>query len=121
MSCIVLDIQLADKNVIKELGVFIDSKVQGYSFRPPKKYKPTRQAFWCTRNLQGIVSNSGHLDYIELSNILPRVVKGEYFAEVTDNCNIFGNFLDKEVENLEDYGCPKVDDLVNEEMWLCSS
>ena len=30
MSCIVLDIELADENFIKELGVFIDGKVQGY-------------------------------------------------------------------------------------------
>ena len=28
MSCFVLDIELADKNVIRELGVFIDGKVQ---------------------------------------------------------------------------------------------
>ena len=35
MSCIVLDIELADKNLYKDLGVFIDGKVQGYSFRPP--------------------------------------------------------------------------------------
>ena len=34
MSCIALDTELTDKNVIKELGVFIDGKVQGYSFRP---------------------------------------------------------------------------------------
>ena len=77
MSCIVLDIELADKNVIKELGVFINGKVQGYSFRPPKKYKPSKQAFWCTKNLLGIVRNSGRLDYSEPSNTLPRAVKGE--------------------------------------------
>ena len=76
MSCIVLDIGLAHKNVIKELGVFIDGKVQGYSFRPPKKYKPTKQAFWCTRNWHGNVWNSERLDYSELSNILPTAVKG---------------------------------------------
>ena len=29
--CIVLDFELADKKVIKELGVFIDGKVQGHS------------------------------------------------------------------------------------------
>ena len=46
MSCIVLDIELADKNVIKELGAFIGGKVKGNSFRPRKKYKPIKQAFW---------------------------------------------------------------------------
>ena len=84
MSCILLDMGLTDKNVIKDLGVFIDGKVQGHSFRPPQKYKPTKQAFWCTRNLHGIVWNSGRLDdYGELSEILPGAVKGEYFSERT--------------------------------------
>ena len=35
ISCIVLDIELADKNFIKELRVFFDKKFQGFSFRPP--------------------------------------------------------------------------------------
>ena len=29
--------------------------------------------------------------------------------------------MDKEVENLVDHGCPKVQDLVDEEMWIFSS
>ena len=33
MSLIVLDIELTEKNVIKELGFFIDGSVQGFSFR----------------------------------------------------------------------------------------
>ena len=106
---------MAGKNVLKELGVFIDGKVEGYSFRRPKKYKPTKQSFWCTRNLHGIVRNSGRLDYSELSNILPRAVKGEYFAKGTEKCKIFGNLLDKELENLEHHGCPKVKEPVDEE------
>ena len=121
MSCIVPGIQMADINVIKELGVFIDDKAQGYSFRPPKKYKPTKQSFWCTRNWHGIVWNSGRRDYSELSSILPRAVKGEYFAKGTEKCKILGNLLGKEVENLEDHGCPTVQDLVDEEFWICSS
>ena len=40
MSSIVIDIELADNTVIKELGVFIDSKVQEYPFRPPKNTNP---------------------------------------------------------------------------------
>ena len=35
-----LEIELADKNLIKELGVFGDGKVQGYSFCPPKITNP---------------------------------------------------------------------------------
>ena len=122
MSCfVVLDIGLEDRNIIKELGVFADGKVQGYSFRHPKKYKPTKQIFWCTKNLYGIVWNSGRLDYSELSNILPRAVRGENFGKGTEECKIVGKLLDKEVENSEDHGCPKVQDLIDRENWIGSS
>ena len=32
MSLIVIDIELTEKNIIKELGPFIDGSVQGFSF-----------------------------------------------------------------------------------------
>ena len=81
MSCIVLDIELTDINFINELGVFFDSKVRGYSFCPSKRYKPTKQAVWCTRELHGNMWNSGRLDYSELPIILPSDVKGECFPK----------------------------------------
>ena len=45
ISCIVLDIELTDKNVIKDLGVFSDGEVQNYSFRPPKCTNPQNNRF----------------------------------------------------------------------------
>ena len=119
--CILLDIGLTDINVIKELGNFIDGKVQGYSFRPPKKYKPTKQAVWCTRNLRGIVWNSGRLHYSEILNIFPCELKGEYYGKKTEKCKVLKNLFGKDVEKLDDHGCPKTRDLVNEEIWICSS
>ena len=77
MSCIVLDFEIADINLTKELGVFMDGKFQGYSFRPTKMGKPTKQSFWCTRILYGIAWNKECLNYSEISDILPRDVKGE--------------------------------------------
>ena len=62
MSCIVLEVAIVDINVIKRYGVFKDGNVQGYQIRPPKKYKPRKQALLCTRNLHGIVWKSGRLD-----------------------------------------------------------
>ena len=35
MSLIVLDIELTEKNIFKEVGLFIDGSVQGFSFCPP--------------------------------------------------------------------------------------
>ena len=45
MSCIVPKVEITDDNVIKELGVSNEGKIPGYSIRPAKKYKPTKQAF----------------------------------------------------------------------------
>ena len=46
MTCIVrLDIELTDRNIIKELGVFINGKFQGYSFGHPRRYKTTKLTF----------------------------------------------------------------------------
>ena len=69
MSCILLDFQVTDKKVFEDSGVFPDRIVQGYSIRPPKMYKPTKQAVLCTRNFRGIVWSKGRLDYKELPNI----------------------------------------------------
>ena len=57
----------------------------------------------------------------ELSMILPRDVGGDYFAKGTEICKILGNLLDKDGGNLEDHGCPKVQDLVYEKTWGCTS
>ena len=121
MSCNELDNELMDIHIIKEYRVFIDSHFQGYPFRPPKKYKPTKQAFWCRRNLHGIVWNKGCLDYSELPKIIFNDVKGENFPKGTEKCKFLGSVLGKEVENSDDQGCSAVRDLVDEEVWICSS
>ena len=113
-SCFVLDIELEDKNFLWKLRNFFDGKFQGYSFCPSKEYKPTEQEFWCTINLHGIVWNSGRFDYSGFSNILPTAVNREYSAKRTEKCIILGNLLDKEVEKLENRGCLKVQDLLDE-------
>ena len=70
--------------------------------------------------MHGIVWKTEGLDYSEISNMLTRAVKGEYFAKGTENCKILGNLLDKDVEILEEHGCAKVQDLVDDEFWICS-
>ena len=36
MSLFVLDIELSEKDIIKELGLYTDGFLQGFSFCPPK-------------------------------------------------------------------------------------
>ena len=62
MSWIVIDMELTEKNIIKELGLFIDGSLQGFSFCPPKTFTPNKQTTWNTRHLYGIAWSSGKLD-----------------------------------------------------------
>ena len=110
MSLIVLDIELAERNVVEELGVYIDGQVFGYSFEPPKNYQPTHQTLWSTQNLHKIDWKSGSLNYSCINTMLVelRQYRAEYFAKGLEKCNIFSTLLGKEVETLDDYGCPKI-------------
>ena len=66
MSLIVLNIELTEKNLIKELGRYIDDSLQGFSLCPPKAFKPNKQTTWNTSPLHGIAWSSGKLDYEKL-------------------------------------------------------
>ena len=63
MSLIVLDIELTEKNIIKELGILIDGSLQGFSFSPPKTFKLIKQTTGKTSHLHGIAWSSGKLDF----------------------------------------------------------
>ena len=83
MSLNVLDIQLTEKIVIKELGLYIDGSLQGFSFCPPETCKPNRQTTWNTSHLHGIAWSSGKLDFDELFAVSYdiKVMKAEVFAK----------------------------------------
>ena len=63
MSLIVLDIELTEKNIIKDLGPFLDGSLQGFSFCPAKTCKPNKQTTWNTSHLHGTAWSTGMLDY----------------------------------------------------------
>ena len=90
MSLIVLDIELTEKNVIKELGLFIDGSVQGVSFCPPKTFKPNKQTTWNTNHLHGIAWSSGKLEYVKLFAVLHdiTVMNAEVFAKGFEKCRL---------------------------------
>ena len=49
----------------------------------------------------------------------------EVFAKGLEKCRLLTRLLGQSVENLDDYGCPKVQHLVGEgkldSLWICSS
>ena len=123
MSLIVLHIELTDKNIIKELGLYIDGSLQGFSFCPPKTFKPNKQTSWNTKHLHGIAWSSGKLDYDKLFAIFydMKVMNAEMFAKGLEKCRLVSNLLGRNVEKLDVYGCPKIQDLVEtDNLWICS-
>ena len=124
MSSIVLDLELTEKNIIKELGLFIDGSVQGFSFCPPKIFTPNKQTIWNTNHLHGIEWSSGKLDYEKLFAVFydKKVMNAEVFAKGLEKCRLLTAFLGQNVENWDEHGCPKIQDLVKtDSLRNCSS
>ena len=127
MSLIVLDLELTETNILKELGFYIDGTQQGFSFCPPKTCKPNKQTTWNTSHLHGIGWSSGKLDYEKLFAVFYHIkgMNAEVFARGPEKYRLLTRLLGQNVENLDDYGCPKIDNLVGEgkkgSSWICSS
>ena len=112
--------ELTEKNIFKEPGLFIDGSVQGFSFCPPKVFKPNKQTTWNTRNLHGIAWSSGKLDSEKLSAVFYdiKVMNAEVFAKGLEKCRTLTTLFGQNVENLDDYGCPKIQGLVEtDSLW----
>ena len=130
MSLIVLDTELTEKNVIKELGLYIDRSLQRFPFCPPKTpktYKPNKQTTWNTSHLHGITWSSGKLDYDKLFAVFDDIKRMDtkVFAEEVEKCRWLTRLLGQKIQNMDDYGCPKVQNLVREgktdSSWISSS
>ena len=126
MSLIVLDKELTEKNIIKELGLFIDGPPQGYwySFCPPTTFKPNEQTTRNTSHTYAIAWSSGKLDYDKLFAVFcdTKVTNAEVSAKGLEKCRLLTGLMRQNVEKLDDYGCPKIQDLVKtDSSWMWSS
>ena len=124
MSLIVLDTELTEMNIIKELGHFIDGSLEGFSFCPPKTFKPNKETTWNTSHLHVIEWSSGKVDYANLFAVFYdiKVMNAEVSAKGLEKCTLLTSLLGQNLEKLDDYGCPKVQDLVRmDSSWICSS
>ena len=100
--------------------------LQGFSFCPPKTFKPNKQSTWNTSHLHGIAWSSGKLDYEKLFAVFHdiKLMNGEVFAKgrLVRCGRLLTTFLGQNVEKLDDYGCPKTQYLVKtDSLWNCSS
>ena len=49
-------------------------------------------------------------------------MNAEVFAKGFEKCKMLTSLLGQNVDNLDDYGCPKLQDLVEaKSLWICSS
>ena len=124
LSLIELDVELTEKDIIKELGLYIDGSLQGFSSCPPKTGKPNKQKTWNKRHLHGIAWSSGKLDYAKLFAVFYNIklMSVEVFAKGLEKVRLLTGLLRQNVENLDDYRCPKIQDLIKtDSSWICSS
>ena len=72
-----------EKNIFKELGLSLEGSLQGFSFCPPKTYKPNKQTTRNTSHLHGIACSCGKLAYDKLFADFYDIKKmnAELFAE----------------------------------------
>ena len=114
MSLIVLEIELTEKYLFKELGLYIDGSLQGFSFCPPKTFKPNKQTTWDTSHLHRIAWSSGKLDYDKFFAVFYdiKVMNAEVFAKGLEKCRLLTRRLGQNVENFDDHGSPKIQGVV---------
>ena len=71
--------------------------------------------------------SSGKLEYEKLFAVFYdiKVMNAEVFAKGFEKCRLLTRLLGQNVENLDDYGCPKIQDLAGEgkvnSSWISSS
>ena len=97
MSLIVLDIEPTEKNIFKELGLFLDGPLQVFSLCPLKAFRPNKQTTWNTSHLHGIAWSSGNLEYEELFAVFYgiKVMNAEVFAKGFEKCRLLTRFLEQ--------------------------
>ena len=64
------------------------------------------------------------LDYDKLFAVfyVLKVLNAEVFAKGLEKCRLLTRLLGQNVENLDDYGCPKIQNLVKtDSLWICCS
>ena len=97
---IVISIELTEEDITKELALYTDGSLQGFSFCPPKTCKPNKQTTWNTSHLHGNQWSSGKLDYDKLYAVFYNisVMSAEVFAKGLEKCRLLTNLLGQNVK-----------------------
>ena len=95
MPLIILEIELTEKNIIKELGLFIDGSLQEFSFCSTTTCTSDKFTKWNASHLHGIERSSGKLDYDKLFDVFYdiKVMNAKLFAEGLETCRLLTRIL----------------------------
>ena len=114
MSLILVDVELNQRNLLGELGLLFDSSVQGFSFCQPRNYKRNKQTTWNINHLHGLAWSSGKIEFDKFSDVFHDIntLNAEVFVKGLEKCKLASRPFGQTVENLFDYGFPKIQDLI---------
>ncbi len=115
--------------IVKEMavsGAYLDSM----SFKEPISFeelsKPARRSHaWVTANLHGIPWYSGQYEhdrlYSYVESIKLRYPGARFYAKGEEKCEFLNRLFKKKFHNLDDVGCPRVDQLNTSDFTYCPS
>ena len=117
MSCIVLDFELTDINVIQEWGVFLMT-ISGILILSFKKVRTHKASILVYKKLACNCVEQWMFGLQWAYQQLSQKCKGWKNWKRNRKCKILGSLMGKEVENLDDCGCLKIRDLFDEKSWI---
>ena len=100
MYFFVLDIELSEKNIKKQMGVFFMVFYMDFHFVHQNTYKHIKQTTRNTSYPHGIAWSSGTLDYDKFFVVFYDIKQmiAELFATRLEMCKLLNRFLEKYVE-----------------------
>ena len=117
MSCIVLDFEPAKNPYLRVGSFFLIRMFRDTYFILQKNTNTQCKQFGVQQTCTGLCETAE----VWITASFPKFFLGWIFCESNKKCKILANLIDKEVENSDDHGCPKVRDLMYEKTWICSS
>ena len=106
--------------VVKELAITTSDYSDRLIFLPPVNFnilpKLEQKAYnWLTNYLHGLHWEKGDYLYINLNQILQSFVLRNpgavFYAKGKEKTEFLAKYLDRKIENLDDLGCPRVENL----------
>lgn len=117
--------------IIKELSVCSKNYNDLITFEPPVEFhlltNSEQKAYnWVYNFLHGLSWNSGDYPYKFLQQIIIsvslRLPETTLFAKGSEKCKTLSNYFQKEIKNLEDLNCPRVDQILHKNYFpFCNS